>query len=104
MIVDARTAYELKGENELKVAFDASAGQHVETWVTVSHPYPLGPTRIRYLRTDPKEARLLDDPTPREHDFLARVIILLVMGLIGFGIFRACRGFDRMLGSHPKPR
>lgn len=102
VIVDARTAYQLKGENELKVAFQAGTGQHVEIWVTVSHRYPPGPTRIRYLRTDPKVARLVDDPTPREHDFLARVIILLVMGLIGFGIFRACRGFDRLLGLHPR--
>ena len=49
----------------VKVAFLVD-GQPRQTWVVVAlNRVPLGPTRIRYLRTDPDVARLVRDFEPR---------------------------------------
>ncbi|MDQ6946706.1 MAG: DUF3592 domain-containing protein [Actinomycetota bacterium] len=49
-----------------KVVFRTDAGKQVTTWVTVGSAPEKGPTRVRYLRSDPSVARLVTDPVPRE--------------------------------------
>lgn len=57
--------------DSVKVAFKTSDGRNIETWLPHEIPVERGPVRVRYLRTDPSIARLVDDPAPREGRWVA---------------------------------
>jgi hypothetical protein len=97
-IIDYRVPHQLKGAHEVKVSFGTLTGQHVETWVTVSKYRSPGPTQVRYLKSDPSVARLVDDLEPRAGDLLALIIIVFGLGALAFMVFRIGKGFDRRLG------
>ena len=67
-VVDVRSKGWLKAVagQGAKVVFRTAGGEAVSTWVTVGDLPHRGPTEVRYLRSDPSVARLVDDPAPRD--------------------------------------
>lgn len=85
----------------VKVAFLVD-GHPRQTWVVVAvDRVPLGPTRIRYLRTDPDVARLVRDFEPRAGALAFWLIFLTIAGLVAWGISLFLREMDRQLGLRP---
>ncbi len=91
-IVDVRPKGALRsvaGE-EVKVAFRTAAGENVTTWVTVGDGRR-GPTVVRYLRSDPSTARLVEDPVPRGGVWPVAVGGFYLVGWIGCVVLWALR-------------
>jgi hypothetical protein len=69
-----------------RVRFTTRDGRSVETAVTVGDLPRVGPTKVRYLRTDPFVARLVSDPVPRKDNWwlvaaatvLGGIVVILV--------------------------
>jgi hypothetical protein len=86
------------GDDEVRVAFDRVDGGHVEGWVIVGSKRAPGPTRVRYLPSDPTVARLADDLEPRRSEVKVMVVVYLFLGAVVVAIIGTFRAFDRSLG------
>jgi len=85
-------------EQQAKVVFETEAKVRIETWVTVATSVEKGPTRVRYLRSRPVVARLVDDPVPRNGDLTSLLVVSGFCGLVGLALFFGLRAIDRSLG------
>jgi hypothetical protein len=72
-----------------KVIFRTESGEEVSTWVTVRDVPPKGPTEVRYLRSDPSVARLVDDPAPRNGVWPVVSAVLFAAAWIGLVVASA---------------
>ncbi|HEX7276653.1 MAG TPA: hypothetical protein VF244_04700 [Acidimicrobiales bacterium] len=82
---------------KVKVVFQVE-GRQVATWVIVGREHRTGPTRVRYLRTDPSVARLVSDPQPRAPAFVGCAIVFSILAIVGWAIWRLFGDLDRHLG------
>jgi hypothetical protein len=69
----------------IELRFQTEDGEEIRTWVTVQDATDSGKVRIRYLRSKPSVARLVDDPAPRSGWWPVVSGLLFPVGLFSFG-------------------
>lgn len=78
--------------DQARVAFETDAGTHITIWVIVATYVDNGPTRVRYLRANPRVARLSTDLEPRATGL---PLVLAITALIGVPTWLGVRWLRR---------
>jgi hypothetical protein len=89
-------------EGQARVVFETDEEVRVDTWVTASRYFENGPRQIRYLRSNPHVARLVDDPVPRTSDLSGLIFLYVFCGLVALALGAGFRAIDRSLGLRPR--